>query len=35
VADSTSDKGARLTLEQPQWTLNFDTKFKLELSHNA
>jgi hypothetical protein len=33
--DSTSDMGEWLTLEQPQWTLNLDTKFKLELSHNA
>jgi putative transposase len=35
VTDSTADTGERLILEQPQWTLNFDTKFKLELSHNA
>jgi putative transposase len=32
---STSDTGEHLTLELPEWTLGLDTKFRLELSHNA
>jgi putative transposase len=35
LADSTPDTGAYLTLEQSECTLPLDTKFRLELSHNA
>jgi len=35
VASSTSDAGEHSTLELPEWTLRLDTKFQLELSHNA
>jgi hypothetical protein len=34
-AGSTPDTGTYLTLVQPEWTLPLDTKFRLELSHNA
>jgi putative transposase len=32
---STPDTGEHLTLELPEWALGLDTKFRLELSHNA
>ena len=34
-ASSTSDTDQYLTLELPEWALPLDTKFRLELSHNA
>ena len=34
-ASSTSDTDEHLTLELPEWALGLDTKFRLELSHNA
>ena len=34
-ASSTADTDEHLTLELPEWALRLDTKFQLELSHNA
>ena len=34
-ASSISDTDEHLTLELPEWALHLDTKFRLELSHNA
>jgi hypothetical protein len=34
-ASSTSDTDEHLTLKLPEWALRLDTKFRLELSHNA
>ena len=35
VASPTSDAAEHLTSELPEWELSLDTKFQLELSHNA